>query len=122
MTGPAIVPATRAHLEAVGERPRAAGRALAAVLEGRCIGVCGYFHDRHRVVLYARVSPELRAWPKVILLGAKIALGQAARLHAPIVAYADPEILSSRRTLEYLGFVQVGDGDTYWRPAWPRQQ
>jgi len=114
---PSIVQASNAHLEEMDEHPRGAGRALAAVLQGRTIGICGYFQMHGQLVFYARISPELRAWPKTILRGAKRALAQALRIRAPIVAYADPAVPSSRRTLEHLGFRHL-EGETYWRTTW----
>lgn len=118
---PTIVPATAAMLDYLGERPRAAGRAYAAVLDGRPLGVCGYYHDHARLVLYSKVEPELRLWKKVIVRGAKMAMAAASRVRAPVVAIAQDDIPGSARLLQALGFEQV-DGDLYWRPTWHMPQ
>lgn len=118
---PVIVTATRAHLEAMGEHPRGAGRAVAALLEDRVLGVAGYYHDGARLILYSKVDPELRRWKKVIVRGARLALAAASRVRAPVAAVADESIPGSRRMLEGLGFSQV-EGNLYWRPTWPPPQ
>jgi len=115
---PSIVTATRAHLEAIGEHPRGPGRAYAAVLEGRVLGVCGYYHERGRLILYSSVTPELRRWKKVIVRGARMAMAAASRVRAPVAAMAQKDIPGSGRLLEALGFHQV-EGELYWRPTWP---
>lgn len=114
---PELLPATPAMLAELGEHPRGAGRAYAAVLEGRTLGVCGYYHDRARVVLYAKVTPELRRWKKTIVRGARMAMAAALKVRAPIAAACDPDIPGSERTLLALGFEHV-EGNTYWRPSW----
>lgn len=117
MTAPQIVPATKAHLESLGEHPKGAGRAYAAVLDGRTLGVCGYYQDRSRLILYSSVTPELRRWKKVIVRGARLAMAAASRVRAPVAAVAQAEIPGSERMLQALGFEQV-EGDLYWRPTW----
>ena len=121
MTPPTIVPATTAMLERLGERPRGAGRAYVAVLEGKPLGVCGYYHDRGRLVLYSKVEPELRRWKKVIVRGARMAMAAASRVRAPVVAIAQDDIPGSARLLQALGFERV-EGDLYWRPTWRMPQ
>lgn len=117
---PQIVPCTRAHLEELGEQPKGAGRAYAAVLEGRTLGVCGFYQDGSRLVLYSKVTPELRRWKKVIVRGARMAMAAASQVRAPIAAVAEPEISGSARMLKALGFEHVED-DVYWRPTWRMQ-
>lgn len=114
---PQIVPATQAMLEALGEHPEGAGRAYAAVLDGRPLGVCGYYHGSDRLVLYAKVKPELRRWKKVIVRGARLVMAEAARVRAPVVALAQDDIPGSGRMLEALGLEHVENG-IYWRPTW----
>jgi len=114
---PQIVPATQVMLEALDQHPAGAGRAYAAVLEGRALGVCGYYHDRSRLILYAKADPELRRWKKVIVRAAKMALAAASQVRAPVVALCDSEIPGSARMLEALGFEHVEQG-IYWRPTW----
>lgn len=118
---PIIVPASQRHLEELGEHPKGSGRAFAALHEGRVLGVAGYYGLRDQLVLYSKVLPELRAWRKTIVRGARMALGAALRLRAPIVAVADPEIPGSARLLEGLGFEQI-EGALYCRPSWPSQR
>ena len=117
MTTPTIVPATIAMLEQLGEHPRGAGRAYAAILDGKPLGVCGYYHDTSRLVLYSKVTPELRRWKKVIVRGARMAMAAASRVRAPVAALAQADIPGSARMLQALGFEQVED-DLYWRPTW----
>lgn len=119
MTAPQIIPATKANLEELGEHPSGAGRAYAAVLDGRTLGVCGYYQDRTRLVIYSKVTPELRRWKKVIVRGARMAMAAASRVDAPIAAVAEPGIPGSARMLMALGFEQV-NGDLYWRATWRR--
>lgn len=117
---PTLVPATQAMLKELGERPKGTGRAYAAVMEGRTLGVCGYYQDHGRLVLYAQVTPELRRWKKVILRGAKMTMAAADRLRAPVVAMAQPDVPGSDRTLIWLGFEHVEE-ELYWRPTWRLQ-
>jgi len=114
---PTIVPATQAMLQELGERPKGTGRAYAVILEGRTLGVCGYYQDHGRLVLYARVTPELRRWKKLILRCARMTMAAADRLRAPVVALAQPDIPGSARTLLALGFEHV-EQELYWRPTW----
>lgn len=113
---PAIVPATRELLAAIGEKPPGAGRAFAAVLDGEVLGVCGYFHDHARLVLYSKMRPELRRWKKVIVRGVRLAMQAASKVRAPIVATADEAV--PQRFLKKLGFEHVVD-NVYWKPTWP---
>ncbi len=118
---PIIVPASAAHLAQIGEHPKGAGRAYAAIAHGEVLGVCGYYHDRDRLVLYSKVRPELRRWKKTLVRGAKMALAAAMRVRSPIVASADPAIPGARRMLEALGFDLV-EGNLYWRDPWAQQR
>jgi hypothetical protein len=104
-------------LEQIGERPRGAGRAYAAVRGADVLGVCGYYHDEGRLILYSKVKPELRRWRKVIVRGARLAMAAASRVRAPVAALAQEDIPGSARMLQALGFEQVED-DLYWRPTW----
>lgn len=115
---PTIVPASQRHLAELGEHPKGSGRAFAGILDGRVLGIVGYYGQRDQLVLYSKVLPEGRRWKKAIVRAARMALKAALARHVPIVAVADPEIPGSARMLEALGFEHVRE-TVYCRPPWP---
>lgn len=120
MKHPDIVPANKGHFDDLGENLKRGGRAIAAVLDGRTIGVAGYYLDNGRVVVFSTITPELRKFKRTIIRGAKIVMGMSDRIAAPANAVAD-EVHGSDTLLEHFGFEHV-DGNIYGRePSWRRQ-
>lgn len=111
---PEIVPATYEHFAELGERVRRGCRAIAAVLDGKTIGITGFYAENGRVVVFSTITPELRQFKKTIVKGARMILEMAMDIKAPINAVAEPETPGSERLLEGLGFVHL-DGNVYGR-------
>jgi len=112
--------ASKANFDELGEVVKHSGRAIAAVLDGRTIGVAGYYLDKGRVVLYSTITHELRAHRRTIVQGARIIMGMALNVEAPAAALAEPETAGSETLLKHFGFEPV-ERDVYWRPPWRRQ-
>jgi len=112
--------ASKVNFDDLGEVIRRSGRAIAATLDGRTIGIAGYYLDRGRVVVYSTITPELRQFRRTIVQGARIVMGMALSVEAPIDALAEPDTSGSETLLEHFGFEPV-EGRTYRRPPWRRQ-
>ena len=113
MKKPEIVPASLCHFSQVGEIVRN-GRAFAVVLEGRAIGITGYYLDSGRLILYSKITPELRPWKKIIVLTAKMIIGLASKIRAPLDARSEPETPGSECLLLGLGFKRL-EGEVFRR-------
>lgn len=120
MKRPEIVLATQDHFRDLGETLKRGGRAIAATLDGKTIGVAGYYLERGRVIVFSTITPELRKHRRTIVRGAWIVMGMTGRIRAPAHALAEPETPGSSVLLEHFGFERI-DGDIYGRAPWRRQ-
>lgn len=111
--------ASKENFDELGEAVKHGGRAIAAVLDGRTIGVAGYYLDKGRVVVYSTITPELRPHKRTIIRGAMIIIGMIDRMGLPVQALAG-DIEGADRLLEYIGFDHL-EGRIYGRAPWRRQ-
>jgi hypothetical protein len=119
MKNPDIVMATQANFDDLGETLKRGGRAIAAVLDGKTIGVAGYYLEKGDVIVYSTITPELRQHKKTIIRGAMIVVGMVDQIGAPARALAE-DIAGAEELLEHLGFERAV-GSTFWRAPWRRQ-
>lgn len=119
MKNPDIVMATQAHFDDLGETLKRGGRAIAAMLDGKTIGVAGYYLDNGRVIVYSTITPALRPYKRTIIRGAMIVVGMVDRIGMPAQSFAD-DVEGAERLLEHIGFERL-EGKIYGRAAWRRQ-
>ncbi len=112
--------ATKQHFDDLGEKLRRGGKAIAAIMDGRTVGVAGYYLDNGRVIVFSTITPELRLYKRTIVKGAAMVMDMANRVQAPAHALADPETYGSDTLLRHFGFEQL-DRDIYGRKPWRRQ-
>lgn len=111
--------ASKANFDELGEVVKRGGRAIAAILDGKTIGVAGYYLDKGRVVVYSTITPVLRLHKRTIIRGAMIISGMVDRIDAPAQALA-AEVAGSDRLLEHIGF-ERREGNIFGRAPWRRQ-
>lgn len=111
--------ASKEHFDELGESVKCGGRAIAAVLDGKTIGVAGYYLEKEHVIVYSTITPALRLHKRTIIRGAMIIVGMVDRIGAPAQALA-ADVAGAERLLEHVGFSRVV-GSTYWRTPWRRQ-
>lgn len=119
MKRPELVMASKEHFDELGETLKHGGRAIAAILDGKTIGVAGYYLDKGRVVVYSTITPALRLHKRTIIRGAMIIVGMVDRIGIPAQALA-ADVHGSERLLEHVGFERL-DGAIYGRAPWRRQ-
>lgn len=112
--------ASKENFDELGETLKRGGRAIAAILDGKTIGVAGYYLERGRVIVFSTITPELRLHRRTIIRGAWIVMGMAGRIKAPAHALADAEAKGSDTLLEHFGFEKI-EGGIYGRSPWRRQ-
>lgn len=110
--------ASRTNFDELGE-PIHGGRAIAAILDGKTIGIAGYYLDKGRVVVYSKITPTLRLHKRTIIRGAMIIAGMVDKVQAPAVALAEDETPGSEALLEHIGFERVEE-NIYGRTPWRR--
>jgi hypothetical protein len=87
------------------------GGSLQSTIEGfiaidgdKVHGVCGIYMENGRLIMFARLSDELRSYPIFIYKAGIKLLRTAKKRGIPIYALADGDISASVRFLERLGF------------------
>ncbi len=111
--------ASNANFKDLGE-PIHGGRAIAAILDGKTVGIAGYYLDKGRVVVYSKITPTLRLHKRTIIRGAMIIAGMVDKVQAPALALAENGTQGSEALLEHIGFERL-DGSVYGRAPWRRQ-
>ena len=114
-----VVTATHAALtEFYGLDPAITCQAFMAVEDGKVYGVCGIHTIDTGIVLFAKLTDELRHYPKLILKQGRELVKVALKKNLPLYAKADCEIEASVRYLERLGFKRMY-GEVF---TWQQQQ
>src|SRR5258706_12571232 len=98
MKRPEIIMAGNANFKELGE-PIHGGRAIAAILDGKTIGIAGYYLDKGRVVVYSKITPTLRLHKRTIIRGAMIIAGMVDKEQAPALALAEDGTHGSEASL-----------------------
>src|SRR5258708_2663735 len=119
MKRPDIVMASKENFDELGEVVKRGGRAIAAILDGKTVGVAGYYLDKGRVVVYSTITPALRLHKRTIIRGAMIIIGMVDRIGIPAQALA-ADVDGAERLLEHIGFERL-DGAVYGRAPWRGQ-
>lgn len=119
MKKPDIIMASSANFIELGE-PVRGGRAIAAILDGKTVGIAGYYLDKGRVVVYSKITPTLRLHKRTIIRGAMIIAGMVDKVQAPALALAEDGTAGAEALLEHIGFERV-EGSVYGRAPWRRQ-
>ena len=113
-----IMPATAEMIRALHKELPRTVRAIAAVEDGRVLGIAGLYPQDGYLVLFGAVAPETRAemcrHKRTLLRIVWEVLGMALRRRTPVVAMADPDIEGSERLLLHLGFMPQNDGSYKW--------
>lgn len=113
----AIVPATKEILER--HYPHGAGktvRAIAAVKDGRVIGVAGAYLLPAGLAVFGEFTDELKAHPRAMLRGWKTLRSMLDQSRLPAYVFCDRTFEAAERFLDHLGFQRI-EGDIYqWAP------
>lgn len=108
-----IVPATKEILdEHYGKELPRSCRAIAAVKDGRVLGVAGFHMDKIAMVVFSELSDELKRSPRALIKGWRL-LAKMMRARG-VMAYArcDSNIEAAERFLIHLGFERMA-GDIF---------
>lgn len=84
-------------------------RAVVVTLDGEPKGLGGIYYDDDKVVAFARIKPELRAYPFAIYKAARVVMGMMERRGGTVFAVADKSVPRSDAFLEHLGFERMGE-------------
>lgn len=112
-----IVPAThdvlfRHYREPLGQSVYA----IAAVDGDKTLGVAGFYLTASGAVVFAELSDQLRAMPRVLIKGARRIFKALEDKRYNVFAKCDQNIEAAERFLLHLGF-QRFDGDVFvWLP------
>lgn len=108
-----LVPATKEHIEAMyGETQGRTVRAIAAVEDGKVLGVGGIYQTAGNTVIFANLSDELRKRPRKLVEASRIVLRW---IEGNAHAICDPQIKTAQNFLEHYGFQKM-EGDLWHRP------
>ena len=113
-----IVPATAEMIRALHKELPRTVRAIAAVEDGRVLGIGGLYPQDGYLVLFGAVAPETRAemcrHKRTLLRVVWAVLGMAIKRRTPVLAMADPDIDGSERLLLHLGFIPQDNASYQW--------
>lgn len=85
-------------------------RAICGVRGVEVLGLCGYFLDDARVVLFSDMRPQALHYKKDILRIAKLTLAMALNTGLPVHAINDERYPDAPKLLKHLGFHQGYQG------------
>jgi|GEM_PF-5280068 len=106
-----IQPATAAALEAFYGRPfPVTARAIMATEAGRLLGVAGCYPQAESMVVFLKLTDDLRRHPRIIVRETRRLLKMARAHGGKVIAQVDEQIKGSARLLEFSGFRPVGAG------------
>lgn len=110
-----IIPLTREILDAFCEDPPPVTvKGIAAQVDGRTIGVAGYFPEGERYIMFVRFSDELRQDKRTIVRGMRILNSMVGQRQIPLHAMMDECVAGAETLLRHAGFVPI-NGDLYGR-------
>ena len=111
-----IVPLTRQILDDFCEHPPPVTvKGIAAQVDGRTIGVAGYFPDGERYIMFARLSDEARADKRIIIKCLRLLNQMVGRHRIPVHAMMDECVAGAETLLRHAGFAPIR-GNLYGRP------
>ncbi len=112
-----IVAATAEMIAAMdGTLPARTTRCIAAVENGRVLGICGVYTQKQSLVMFASLTDELKRNKRAIIRGIQRIMRIAGDSAVPVYAMAQSDVPGSGRLLRHMGFEQV-EGDLYrWAP------
>lgn len=85
------------------------------VLDGlKVIGVCGYIRKGGGYLVFADITPELRAKPRMIIHAARKVLGELREKRGQVKAICDHSIPAAARFLEHFNFHSQIGGEFVW--------
>lgn len=103
-----IVPSTLDHYLALyGSAPPRSFRAVTALDGDKVMGMAGVYQDMEAEVVFAKLTPELRADKRAVIIGAR----RAIELFGPrVLAVCDPNEETAAGFLKHFGFRNAGKG------------
>ena len=110
-----IVPLTREILDAFCQDPPPyTVKGIAAQVDGRTIGVAGYFPEGERYIMFVRFSDEIRKDKRTIIKGMRILDQMVGQRRIPLHAMKDECIKGAETLLRHAGFTPIR-GNLYGR-------
>lgn len=111
----AIVSATSEMVrEFYGNDIAKSARMLAAIEDGRVIGILGMFPQGSRNVIFMDLTARLRAQPRVIFRAWTMVLRWIEQSRMPVHTMCDETIEAAERFLVHFGFRRVYQGVFVW--------
>lgn len=111
-----IIPATSEILKAHYKEPFGKSvYAIAAVEDGRVLGVAGFYYRPVGAVVFADIS-ELRSRPKVLIRGYRMILEKIRQKGLTAYAKCDQQIEAAERFLRHIGFQPFENDLFVWQP------
>jgi hypothetical protein len=112
MTNPNIRKATREDwLAFFGEPPKNSSRAIVGEVDGEIVGICGLRYNDGFMTAFSCLNDKGARYKFSIMKAGKMLLEMFKEHPGIIVALADPDIPTSSRFLERLGFMFMHDSE-----------
>ena len=90
--------------------PRKSFRAKVARLDGRTVGIGGYYVDGPRMVVFLELAPQARRYPIALLKALRQGMREASARGLSLQAGLDESMPGAVRLLEHLGFERMTQG------------
>lgn len=90
--------------------PRNGFRARVARLDGRTVGIGGYYVDGARMVVFLELAPQARRYPIALFKALRQGMREASVRGLSLQAGLDESVPGAVRLLEHLGFERVAQG------------
>lgn len=90
--------------------PRHGFHAKVARMDGRTVGIGGYYVDGSRMVVFLELAPPARSSPITLCRALRQGMREAAARGLCLQAGIDESVPGAARLLEHLGFARVAQG------------
>lgn len=90
--------------------PRRGFHAKVARVDGRTVGIGGYYVDGPRMVVFLELAPQARASPVTLCRALRQGMNEASARGLSLQAALDESVPGAARLLEHLGFARVAQG------------
>jgi len=94
--------------EFYGQEPTNTFRGIAAIVDGKVIGIGGLFYDNNRVIAFSDMKPEMRQRRKDMARACRMIVGMAKKTKRNVYAVAQEDEPTAAALLKKLGFVSAG--------------
>lgn len=107
-----LVPAKREHIEEFYGTVPVTVKAIAAIENGNCYGVAGFYKSNDKDVIFVKIKDELKSHKRLIILAARRLLKMS---NGKVFAIQDKCIETSGNFIKHFGFEELKDGVFVWQ-------